>query len=93
MLKVTEGARVELKKILFEKVDHPLAVARLVKGNQPDSYGLSIDIELPGDQVIEHLGAKVLLVDGDLSDCLDGNTLDIEDTMVGRNFVVLERAG
>lgn len=92
MLRVTEGAKKELRKILSEKVDHPLAGIRLVKGSQPDNFGLTIDIETPGDQVVEDMGFKVLLVDCQLSECLDGNTLDVEDTTSGRNFVVLERA-
>lgn len=77
MLNVTEPAKQELKRILFEKVDHPLAGVRLVRGNQPDSYGLTIDIELPGDQVLEYDGSKILIVDQDVSRCLDGDILDI----------------
>lgn len=92
MLIVTEGAKNELKKILYEKVDHPLAGIRLLSGAQPDNFGLSIDIEVPGDQVVEHDGSKVLLIDGELSERLDGDTLDVEDTDSGKSFVVLERA-
>ena len=93
MLIVTEGAKNELKKILSEKVDHPLAGIRLLIGAQPDNFGLSIDIEVSGDQVVEHDGSKVLLIDGELSERLDGDILDVEDTASGKNFVVLERAG
>jgi len=89
MLTVTEPAKQELKRILFERVDHPLAGVRLVKGNQPDSYGLTIDIELPGDQVVEYDGSKILLVGQDISTCLDGDVLDIEDEVQGKNFVVV----
>lgn len=92
MLIVTEGAKNELKKILYEKVDHPLAGIRLLSGAQPDNFGLSIDIEVPGDQVVEHDGSKVLLIDSELSLHLDGDTLDVEDTASGKSFVVLERA-
>ena len=92
MLVVTEGAKNELKKILYEKVDHPLAGIRLLSGAQPDNFGLSIDIEVPDDQVIEHDGSKVLLIDGELSERLDGDILDVEDTASGKSFVVLERA-
>ena len=92
MLIVTEGAKNELKKILYEKVDHPLAGIRLLSGAQPDNFGLSIDIEVPGDQVVEHDGSKVLLIDGELSERLDGDILDVEDTAGGKSFVVLEKA-
>ena len=91
MLTVTSDAKRELKKILSKKVDHPLAGIRLVRGSQPDNFGLSIDIETTGDQVIEHDGLKVLLVDYELSENLDGNILDIEDKTQGKNFVVIER--
>jgi len=91
MLNVTEPAKQELKRILFEKVDHPLAGVRLVRGNQPDSYGLTIDIELPGDQVLEYDGSKILIVDQDVSRCLDGDILDIEDEAQGKSLVVIER--
>ena len=91
MLTVTSDAKRELKKILSKKVDHPLAGIRLVRGSQPDNFGLSIDIETTGDQVIEHDGLKVLLVDCELSENLDGHILDIEDETQGKNFVVIER--
>lgn len=93
MLIVTEGAKKELKKILYEKVDHPLAGIRLLSGVQPDNFGLAIDIEVSGDQVVEHNGSKVLLIDCELSERLDGDILDVEDTASGKSFVVLERAG
>jgi len=93
MVIVTEDAKNELKKILSEKVDHPLASIRLLIGAQPDNFGLSIDIEVPGDQVVEHDGSKVLLIDGELSERLDGDILDVEDTASGKSFVVLEKAG
>lgn len=91
MLRVTSDAKKELKKILSEKVDDPLAGIRLVRGSQPDNFGLNIDIELARDQVVEHDGLKVLLVDYELSENLDGNILDIEDKTQGKNFVVIER--
>ena len=89
MLKVTENAKKELKRILAEKVDNPLAGVRLMSSVKPDNYDLAIDIEMPGDQVVEHKGSKVLLVDQELSDHLDGNILDVEDNAHGKSFVVL----
>ena len=91
MLRVTSDAKKELKKILSEKVDDPLAGIRLVRGSQPDNFGLNLDIETAGDQVVEHDGFKVLLVDYELSENLDGHILDIEDETQGKNFVVIER--
>ncbi|GAJ01984.1 unnamed protein product, partial [marine sediment metagenome] len=36
-------------------------------------------------------GSKVLIVDHELSEDLDGNILDIEGAAQGNNFVVIER--
>ena len=91
MLAITDLAKQELKKILFEKVDHPLAGIRLIRCEQPDNFGLTIDIEMPGDEVVKYDGSKVLIVDHELSEDLDGNKLDIEDAAQGNNFVVIER--
>jgi len=89
MLRVTENAKKELKRILAEKVDNPLAGIRLMRSGKPDNYGLAIDVEMPGDQVVVHKGSKVLLVEHELSDRLDGHILDVEDTTHGKSFVVL----
>lgn len=91
MLTVTELAKQELKKILFQKVDNPLAGIRLIRVEQPDDFGLTIDIEIPGDEVVKYDGSKILIVDHELSKDLDGNILDIEDEAQVRNFVVIER--
>lgn len=91
MLAVTDLAKQELKKILFGKVDHPFAGIRLIRGEQPDNFGLTIDIEMPGDEVVKYDGSKVLIVDHELSEDLDGNILDIEGAAQGNNFVVIER--
>lgn len=93
MLRVTESAKEELKKILAEKVDNPLAGIRLTRGGQPDNFDLALDVEMPADQVVKYQGAKVLLVDSELSNHLDGDILDVEDTAQGKNFVVLAGNG
>ena len=49
MLIVTENAKKELKRILAEKGDNPLAGIGIMKGGQPDNYDFAIDIEMPGD--------------------------------------------
>jgi Fe-S cluster assembly iron-binding protein IscA len=91
MILVSEEAKNELQKMLAEKVDNPLAGIRLVRGTAQGFYGLSIDIEMPGDQVVEHNGSKILLVDKELSNSLDGATVDVEDSDQGKSLVVLEK--
>lgn len=90
MLSVSESAKEELQKILFAKVDNPVACVRLIRGSESDSYGFTIDIKLPGDQAIDLKGTKALVVDLELSKSLDGNLLDVEDNVSGKSFVILE---
>jgi len=87
MLKVTQRAKEELKRILSTKVDNPQAGVRLsVSGS--DKFGLGIDVEKPGDQVVKHKSSKVLLVETELANTLEGQTLDFTGTAEGTNFVV-----
>jgi len=87
MLMVTEDAKEELQKLLSANVDNPQAGLRLIP-SYPDEWTLSIDIEMPGDQVVEHEGSKVLLVESALAAGLEGATLDVQDTAEGRKLVV-----
>jgi Fe-S cluster assembly iron-binding protein IscA len=87
MVSVTEGACKELKRMLSEKVDWPGALLRLVDRGQ-GNIGLGIDIEVPGDHVVEYEGAKVLIVESELSTNLKGITLDIDDTPSGAELVI-----
>lgn len=89
MIGVTERAKEELKKILSTKVDNPQASLRLMASGPQGQFGLSIDVETTGDQVVEHKGSKVLLVERELADRLEGRTLDVEDTTEGPKLVIL----
>ena len=51
--------------------------------------GLSIDVEMPGDQVVEHDGCKVLLVEDGLATALDGIVLDVEDAPEGARLAIV----
>ncbi len=86
MLAVTERAKEELKKLRSDKVDHPQAVLRLVSNEQ--GLGLGVDVEMPGDRVVEHGGDKVLVVEDKLAGMLEGITLDVEDTEQGPQLTV-----
>ena len=89
MIDVTERAKKELKKILSSKVDNPLAGLRLITSGPRGQFGFSIDVEMPGDRVVEYEGSKVLLVERELATRLKGHTLDIEDTADGPGLVLL----
>jgi Fe-S cluster assembly iron-binding protein IscA len=87
MVSVTEGARKELKRLLSEKVDWPGARMRLVDRGQ-GNIGLGIDIEVPGDHVVEYEGTKVLIIESELATNLKGITLDVDDTPAGAELVL-----
>ncbi|MBI2329181.1 MAG: hypothetical protein HYU85_06060 [Chloroflexi bacterium] len=91
MIRVTERARQELKRILSEKVDWPEARLRLLDRGQ-GKLGLGVDIELPGDRAVKYKGTKVLIVEAGLASNLKGVTLDVDDTAEGIELVLSEKS-
>ena len=89
MVSVTERARGELKTILLDNVDNPEAGLRLSAG-ESDQLRLGIDVEMPGDQVVEHEGSKVLLVEQELAGNLEGLTIDVDDSSEGLKLVIVK---
>ena len=89
MIGVTERAKQELKRVLSDKVDDPQAVLRLTATGE-GKLGLGIDIESPGDEVVEHEGSKVLLVEKGLASSLQGLTLDVQDTAEGPQLAIFK---
>ena len=87
MLTVTESAKQHLKETLLAYSDYPEAGLRLSL-KPPGQLGIVLDREAEGDQVVEHEGAKVLLVPSDLAPVVDGKTLDVEDTAEGPRLVI-----
>ena len=57
-----------------------------------DKFGLGIDVEKPGDQVVKHKGSKVLLVEQGLAASLEGQTLDFTGTAEGPKFVFIKES-
>ena len=87
MLEVTERARQELKRVLTANTDKPEACLRLTASEQ-GQLGLTLDEERQDDQVVEHEDSKVLLVEKNLADILQGITIDVEDTPEGARLVI-----
>ena len=87
MINITKRAKQELRKLLAKKVDWPGARLRLMDRGQ-GKLGLGIDIEAPGDHIVEHEGIKVLVVEPELATSLKGVTLDIDDTTKGTELVI-----
>jgi Fe-S cluster assembly iron-binding protein IscA len=90
MIAVTDRAKQELKRILYDKVDMPQARLRLTTGNGGE-LGLGIDIELPGDQIVEYMGSRLLVVEPGLAVNLRGIILDVDDTPQGPQLVIDEQ--
>jgi len=91
MINVTEHARQELKKILTSRVDNWYARLRLISRGQ-GRLGLGIDIEMPGDEVVEHEGSGLLVVEHELAVNLQGVILDVEDNGESTQLVLCERS-
>ena len=87
MITVTDSAKQELKRILLSHIEDPEIGLRLTlkPGRQ---FGLMLDSEGQGDQVVEHEGSKVLLVGHELATTLDEATLDLQDTADGPKLVI-----
>ena len=91
MINVTERARKELKRILTSSVDNWYARLRLISRGQ-GRLGLGVDVEMPGDDVVEHEGSGLLVVEHELAASLDGVILDVEDNGEGTQLVLCERS-
>ena len=91
MINITERAKQELMKLLAKKVDWPGALLRLMDRGA-GKLGLGIDIEAPGDQVVEYQGHKIMLIGPDLANTLQGITLDVDNTPQGVELVLTEKS-
>ena len=88
MVTVTEAAKQELGRILASaNVDDPTLGLRLAAGER-GQFGLVLDSEKEGDQVVEHEGSKVLLVGQELIELLEGLTIDCQETDKGAHLVI-----
>ncbi|MFQ5793737.1 MAG: adhesin [Candidatus Bipolaricaulia bacterium] len=86
---VTKSAREELKKILDNTETQPEQSLRLVEDQ--GYYTLVLDTEQQDDQVVEHDGTTVLLVDADIKAQLEGVVLDLQDTSEGPQLIFLPK--
>jgi Fe-S cluster assembly iron-binding protein IscA len=77
MIMVTERAKTYLRESVLSKIEAktPGVSARLVR-TEAGKLSVFPDEEMEGDQVVEHEGAIVLLIDSTLSDRLTGATID-----------------
>jgi Fe-S cluster assembly iron-binding protein IscA len=89
MINITERAKQELSRLLARKVDWPGARLRLLNRGQ-GKLGLGVDIEAPGDYIVEYQGISILIVEPGLAENLHRVTLDVDDTPEGVELVISE---
>ena len=87
MISVTERAKHELRKLLSENVDWPEARLRLMDRGE-GVLGIGIDIEMPGDYIVECEDKRVLVVEPGLAANLNKITLDVDETLEGTELVI-----
>lgn len=104
MFDVTPQARSELHGMLMRALaqrpesDSPQVGFRLVAGATPEAteasgtsqLGLALDAPREGDEVLEHEGHSVLIVEQSVSDLLQGLTLDVVETPEGNRLGLRE---
>jgi len=90
MVSVTEAGLVELKKILDEHTDNAQAGLRLTT-DQSGTLGLTIDVKTSEDQVLEHEGSKLLIIEKNLAGSLEGVTIDVDESPEGPMLVTIKK--
>ena len=88
MIGVTDRALKELKRILSYSVDYSYGRLRLIDRGK-GHLGLGIDIELPGDEVLEYEGSGLLVVEQKLAASLNGITIDVDDNNGSAQLVIV----
>ncbi|MFP4174003.1 MAG: iron-sulfur cluster biosynthesis family protein [Candidatus Hydrogenedentota bacterium] len=86
-LTVTDSATAALKEVL-ENVEHePEQVLRLVFDGQGE-LNLALDSEKEEDQVVEQEGAKIMVIEPDVGEKLEGAVLDVKESEEGMAFTI-----
>jgi Fe-S cluster assembly iron-binding protein IscA len=90
MLTLTENARELLTELLTEHSNDPEVGIRLTL-EQSGRLGLVLGREGYGDHLVEHQGAKVLLIAPEVAPIVDGVTIDTKDTPDGPKLFVSKK--
>lgn len=81
-LTVTNEAAAALKQFLETQEREAEQVLRLVSDGE-GNHGFSLDTPNSDDQVVEHQGEVVMVIEPAISNDLDDNTLDLKETPSG----------
>lgn len=90
MLQITESAKVALKTKLDSVETQPGQCVR-IKAAPGGQFSLSLDVETPGDQVVNHGETKILVVDSETAKQLEGLVLDLRDSGKGPDLTLLRK--
>jgi len=77
MVTVTASAR-QLLKMIGDEIDDPGFILRLTYDTS-SQFAFMTDKERDGDQIVEHRGDTVLLIESELSNAFDGATIDCDE--------------
>lgn len=93
MITVTDKAKDELLQTLDQAGVQEEGISIRLAPTQPayggeTRLGLVLDHTRAGDQIVEHEGKIVLMIDPDIAAQLDGSTLDVVDTPEGRTLAL-----
>jgi|FLYL01.1.fsa_nt_gi Fe-S cluster assembly iron-binding protein IscA len=88
MLNVTDKAAAALHETLNANTTEENQDQLLRLTRSGDGLGLALDEERDGDQVISHDDKKILVVDNEISQALDGATIDAVETPEGARLVL-----
>ena len=86
MIQVTERARETFKSKLDHMIESPGLSLRI--GRTDSGLGVFPDTVKDDDEIIEHDGRAVLLIDQEVSDTLADTTIDVEEHADGAHFVI-----
>ena len=86
MLNASDAACAFISELLTSsEASDESAVRIAIEENQ---LSMKLDEEKPGDETFLHEGKTILLVDAEISQVLDGKTLEFEDTEEGPKLMV-----
>jgi Fe-S cluster assembly iron-binding protein IscA len=94
MITVTERAKMTLARLkAAAHVEDVNAVLRLSVLARYGELGLQVDQVQPDDQVVEHAGTPVLLLDEDIANALSDAIIDTQPTAHGDELVLRGNGG
>jgi Fe-S cluster assembly iron-binding protein IscA len=87
MINVTDRAREALKAVQTQMADKPEVALRLARVEE-GQLGVFPDTGREDDQVVEHEGQAILLIDPEVAGALAGSTIDFEEHADGARLTL-----